>query len=162
MEAASLTGESARTLWRICRAPFAAFDGEGARLYGGRWTPPGVRVVYTSGSLSLAALEFFVHVDTDLVPDDLVAVPAEIPSTCDQSVVEAADLPSDWRSYPAPEALQDIGIRWAESGESTVLSVPSAVVPEERNYLLNPEHPEFHRIGVGSPRAFGFDARMWR
>jgi len=149
-------------VWRISKAGHESFDGEGARLYGGRWNHPGVRATYTSESLSLAALEYFVNLDTDLVPDDLVSVRAEIPTGLEHKTIEAGDLPGNWRTYPAPEALQDLGTEWIRRCETVVLSVPSAVVPEERNYLLNPAHEEFSSIRVGSPRPFHFDPRMWK
>lgn len=150
------------SVWRVAKAGFAAFDGEGARLHGGRWNRPGVRVVYTSGSLSLAALEYFVHVDTDLAPEDLVAVRAEIPPGVAVTRSEAEDLPRDWRSFPAPEALQDVGMEWLRQAESLVLSVPSAVVPEERHYLLDPAHDDFGHVSVGPPRPFTLDPRLWK
>ena len=149
-------------VWRISKAGHESFDGEGARLYGGRWNHPGVRATYTSESLSLAALEYFVNLDTDLVPDDLVSVRAEIPTGLEHKTIEAGDLPGNWRTYPAPEALQDLGTEWIRRCETVVLSVPSAVVPDERNYLLNPAHQEFSSIRVGSPRPFHFDPRMWK
>lgn len=148
--------------WRLARKGYSSFDGEGARLYGGRWNHPGARVVYTSGSLSLAVLEYFVHVDTDLVPEDMVSVRAELSEEIERERVEPGDLPRDWRAYPAPEALQDLGTKWIRRGESAVLSVPSAVVPGERNYLLNPAHEEFSKVHVGRPQPFHFDPRMWK
>ena len=150
------------SVWRIAKASYASFDGEGARLYGGRWSHSGVRVVYASESLSLAALEYFVNLDTDLAPDDLVSVRAEIPGGLERATVEGGDLPRNWRTCPAPETLQDLGTEWIRRGETLVLSVPSAIVPEERNYLLNPGHPEFSDIRIGRPRPFYFDPRMWK
>jgi len=149
-------------VWRISKAGHESFDGEGARLYGGRWNHPGARATYTSESLSLAALEYFVNLDTDLVPDDLVSVRAEIPTGLEHKTIEAGDLPGNWRTYPAPEALQDLGTEWIRRCETVVLSVPSAVVPDERNYLLNPAHQEFSSIRVCSSRPFHFDPRMWK
>lgn len=149
-------------VWRICSRRHAAFDGEGARRFGGRWNHRGSAIVYTSESLSLAALEYFVNLDSDLAPGDLVFVSAEIPQDVTIKRVEAADLPKDWRRYPAPEALQDMGSEWAAKALSAVLAVPSAVIPEERNYLLNPAHPGFKRISFTRLKAFHFDPRMWK
>ena len=148
------------TLWRICKAAYAAFDGEGARLYGGRWNHPGVRVVYASATLSLAALEYFVNVDSDLVPPDLVSVAARVPAGVSVCEVRVDDLPANWRSFPAPEVLKDLGTRWVTSSQSCLLSVPSGVIPEERNYLINPEDPEFAQLKIDPPRHFVFDPRM--
>ncbi len=155
-------GDATLTVWRICKRPHARFDGEGARLYGGRWNHPGIPLVYTSSSLSLAALELFVHVDMDLLPEDLVSVRAEIPAEIGVSALEERELPEDWRELPPPEVLQGLGAAWVERGETAALSVPSAVIPEERNYLLNPAHPRYGEIEVGPPRAFSFDPRLRR
>lgn len=147
-------------VWRLCKKAHAAFDGEGARRVGGRWNRRGTPVVYASQSLSLAALELLVHADPAFLPGDLVAIPADVPDALTVESIEAADLPRDWRRYPAPEALADRGSDWARSGRSPVLSVPSAVVPLERNFLLNPAHPDFRRIRAGKPEPFHFDTRL--
>ncbi len=150
--------------WRICKARFAAaaFSGEGARLFAGRWNPAGIRMVYCSTSLSLAALELFVHLDPGVAPDDLVSVMAEIPE--DQIEVERVDraqLPRDWRSIEHPK-LQALGAEWVESMRSAAMLVPSAVIDGEWNLLLNPAHHDFAMITIGEPAAFVFDARMFR
>lgn len=123
--------------------------------------------MYTSFTLSLAALEFFVHLDPDLVPDDFVAVPADVPPELKIEHLEIAGLPPNWRAYPAPEALQDLGTAWVSRSATPLLSVPTAalpvppeVIPEERNFLLNPAHAEFDRIRTGDAHAFHFDVRM--
>lgn len=149
-------------VWRICRKAYLAFDGEGARLYGGRWNPVGLPVIYTAGSLSLAALEYFVNIPSDLIPDDLVKIPVVLPDALKLDRVNAADLPGDWYIHPAPVLLQRIGADWLKAASTAVLAVPSAIVPEETNYLLNPAHKDFKRIKIHTPEPFGFDARMWK
>ena len=149
-------------VWRICSRRHRTFDGEGARLYGGRWNRPGTPIVYTSGSLSLAVLELFVHVDTDLAPSGMVAIPADIPENLIVDRLDIAKLPKTWRAYPAPEALKDIITAWIDKASTAVLAVPSAVIPSEQNYLLNPKHPDFKRIRVQSSIPFEFDPRMWK
>jgi RES domain-containing protein len=149
-------------VWRLCRRKHAAFDGEGARLAGGRWNRRGTAVVYASETLSLAALESLVHLDFALAPDDLVAVAADIPDALPMTRLEVADLPRNWRRYPAPEALADLGTDWAGARRTAVLSVPSALVPRERNILLNPTHPEFRRVRLLPPERFSFDPRLTR
>jgi RES domain-containing protein len=147
--------------WRIVAAARAAqaFDGEGARINGGRWNPPGAPVVYTAESAALAALEMLAH----LRP--LAAIPAYvlIPCEFDRRLVERLDrkrLPRDWRAYPAPSALQLLGHQWIKGGVPAVLEVPSALVPTESNYLLNPRHRDFRTIRMGSPRPFELDPRL--
>ncbi len=119
-------------------------------------------IVYTSATLSLAALEYLVHLDPPRAPADLVAVPADIPDAVARREVTAAALPPKWRAYPAPEALADLGTAWARAGTSAVLMVPSVIVPQERNFLLNPAHPDFRRIRLGRPEPFSFDPRLWQ
>ena len=158
--AAGAAGE----VWRIASARYAgqAFDGEGARLYGGRWNHAGVLLVYTSESLSLSALEFFVNLEPALAPAGLVAASASVPADLPVRSIGIAELPAGWRNYPAPEALKDLGTAWARGGETAALWVPSAVIPRERNLLLNPRHPDFGRIRILPAEPFSFDPRMWK
>lgn len=149
------------TSWRIVKTRFAgaAFDGEGARLHGGRWTSPGLPAVYTAEHVSLALLEVLVHLrDSRFLPSYSLCR-ASFPAALVRRI-DLADLPEDWRGLPAPPDLQGTGDRWLESGASAVLEVPSAVVPQERNYLLNPAHPEFGEIELGAPASFSWDQRL--
>lgn len=149
--------------WRITtrRDPRAAFDGEGARLYGGRWNRPGTRLVYAAEHLSLAALELFVHLDPEDAPRVLFRFRVEVPDDAIE-VLPRGRLPPRWRAYPAPPATAAIGTDWARRREQLALLVPSAVIPEENNVLLNPEHPRFDRLDLGSGEAFSLDPRMWK
>lgn len=145
--------------WRLVRRERAddAFSGEGARLFGGRWNSPGTAVVYASGSLALAALETLVHINPQL-PMDYVAFRVEF----DSALIETEDkmLPVTWRHHPPPPAAQQIGDAWTRAARTAVLSLPSALVPVERNFLLNPRHADFSRIRVGAPEPFDFDRRL--
>ncbi|MBI4246749.1 MAG: RES domain-containing protein [Candidatus Rokubacteria bacterium] len=149
-------------VWRLSKAAHAAFDGEGAKSYGARWHRAGIPVVYTASSLALAALEVFMHIDTEEEANDLVAVMAEIPASVRGTHVRLTQLPDDWRAYPSPQACIDLGTRWMTAGTTAVLAVPSAVVPSELNYLLDPRHPAFRKIRVGRPQPFSFDPRLWK
>lgn len=149
-------------LWRITRAAHAAFDGEGARRFGSRWTPRGYPAVFASATLSLAALERFVHLPPDLDAADLVAVGVDVPPAIAIETLELGALPEHWRTYPAPPVLASIGERWLRDSRSAVLSVPSAIVPQERNYILDPAHSDFVRFAVQPPEPFSFDPRMWK
>lgn len=148
--------------WRLVKAEFVknAFTGDGARLAGGRWNPKGVPVVYTSSSLALATLELIVHADYDLLPDDLMSFALDIPDDIPVEHVAIGDLPSNWKDYPPPEALQEIGAMWFARRETAVLAVTSAVISEENNFLLNPVHPDFTRIRWAEPQPFQFDSRL--
>ena len=156
-----MTGHALQ-IWRIASAAHARFDGEGARLYGSRWTPRGFPAIYASATLSLAALERLIHTDPDLEPADLVAIAIEVADDVTVETVDVEELPEDWRRYPPPESLANVGRRWLEGVRSAVLSVPSVVIPHERNYVLNPVHPDFTRLKIGRPRPFAFDPRLWQ
>jgi len=148
------------TVWRIVKAKYAdsAFSGEGASRVGGRWNSRGQWVVYTSGTLSLAALELLVHLNPP-VHFDWVAMEAEF----DAGLVETLDpslLPAEWRRFPAPASTGDLGDVWLSETRSAVLAVPSVIVLGESNYLLNPGHPDFQKIEVSPPRPFAFDPRL--
>jgi RES domain-containing protein len=147
-------------VWRLCKKKHAAFDGEGARRAGGRWNRKGTAVVYASESLALAVLELLVHVDAALLPDDLVAAASEIPDALAIARIEETSLPRGWRAHPAPQTLARLGTEWADSLESAVLSVPSALVPRERNFLLNPAHHDFRKIQIGPAEPFRIDTRL--
>lgn len=152
------------SLWRISKRKYAdtAFNGEGARRVGGRWNSRGQGMVYTSGTLSLAALEVLVHMEVEDVTTMLASIRVEVPTDVEISYLELAQLPANWRSIPAPSVLAEMGDRWFKSGEIAILAVPSVVIPVEYNYLLNPAHPDFSKFVFGSPEAFEFDPRLWK
>ena len=148
-------------VWRLARSVYPALDGEGSRLYGGRWNEPGTPVVYTAGSLSLAVLEQLVHLDPSQLPDDYVAYAVEIPDGLEIERVKISDLPDQWNRRAEVRSLQRMGEQWAREQNAAVLSVPSAVIPEERNYLINPRHADSDQIDVVHGRPFDFDPRLF-
>lgn len=150
------------TAYRICRRDFVktALDGEGARLYGGRWNSPGTRIVYLAGSISLAQLEMLVHLESnDVLHSRYSIIPAGIPAELVE-MLPRERWPRGWRSVNAPPGTRRIGDEWVWSGKSLCLQVPSVLVPEESNYLLNPAHPAFGQLKVGRPRSLVFDQRL--
>ena len=151
-------------VWRICKQRHVsnAFSGVGAEKLGGRWNHKGERMLYTSTSLSLAAIELFVHLEPNCIPYDLHAVIATIPDIVSTEKLSPTELPRNWRDYPAPARLQEIGSRWLRERRSCALVVPSAVNPEEHNVLINPLHPEAARISDFESKPFQFDPRMWK
>lgn len=150
-------------VWRICKARYttAAFNGEGTLLFAGRWNPAGVRMVYTSTSLALAAVELFVHLDPAVAPRDLVSVSATIPDRIFVDRIEINTLPPDWKTLGRDD-LQQIGAEWIASNRSVALQVPSAAIAGEWNVLLNPAHPDFSRVVIDPAQPFVFDARMFK
>ena len=153
-------GSASSLLWRIARAAHTSLDGEGARLYGGRWSSQGIAVVYTASHLSLAALEYLVHIDPDDVPDDLVALGLQMPDDATELACGPADLPAGWRQTPPPPECQEVGDRWMREGQHPLLRVPSVLVPEESNVLINPAHSDARGIRVAVSRPFSFDPRL--
>jgi RES domain-containing protein len=143
-------------VYRILRKRYAKapFDGEGAYRYGGRWSSPGFRLAYASGHLSLAMIEYFVHLDRDDPPPDLVVAAADVPDDVSRVSVSPGRLPATWRQTPAPVELASIGDRFARRRREAILVVPSALAPDESNWLLNPEHPDFRRVRIHPPEPF--------
>lgn len=148
--------------WRIGRRRYAseAATGEGARLYGGRWNSRGVRVVYASTSLALAAVETFVNLEPNLRPTDLVAIEGEIPEALEIASLDPTLLPEVWYAT-RDESLRRFGDEWVKAGKTVALIVPSAAIRGERNLLLNPAHADFSKIRFQEPRVFEFDVRMF-
>jgi RES domain-containing protein len=149
-------------VWRICRKPYvdAALDGSGGMYTSGRWHSKGNPIVYTASSAALAALEVLVHVDPLTAPADLRLLAIELPDDLSIEVLEPITLPEGWHSVPAPAALQTLGSSWLTSGRTAALNLPSVVIKVERNFLLNPRHPEVQRVRILSDEAFSFDTRL--
>ncbi|MFN0053567.1 MAG: RES family NAD+ phosphorylase [Planctomycetales bacterium] len=149
-------------VWRLCRRSFAKqpLSGEGGLHASGRWHSAPRLVVYASQSLALASLELLVHVDVDLVPRDLVAIELDVPSPIHVAEFKVSELPRGWRRYPAPASLQKLGEEWLDCRQDAVLCVPSAIIPGERNYVINPKHPDILQIRVLGKTPFSFDPRL--
>jgi RES domain-containing protein len=149
--------------WRIVKRKLAseAFSGEGARLYGGRWNSPGVRMVYSAESRSLAALEILVHLESPELLSQYVVFEVSFDETL-VTTTEESKLPDDWQAEPPLAALRAIGDAWAASHASAVLQVPSAIIPDESLFLLNPLHDDFSKLAIGEPLPFRMDPRLLR
>lgn len=148
----------------MLRAAYARtpFDGEGAYRYGGRWSGPGTRLAYTSEHQSLAMLEYFVHLDPEDAPEDLVLATADVPDSLSREMIQVKDLPANWRETPAPPDLADIGDEFVRRAENCVLVVPSALAVNESNWLINPRHAEFRQVVIDTPAPLRYDSRMFR
>lgn len=148
-------------VWRIARRPYALDRlGTGARQDGGRWNSPGIAVIYAGRSVATAALETFVHL-ADVVPRDLVLVRIDLPAKSSVEEPALTALPADWDAVPIAPASMQFGTRWVQEGRSLVLYVPSALMREESNAVLNPSHPEFRDVRMEIERDFDYDARMF-
>lgn len=148
-------------VYRIAKTGYISdLSGNGFRTYGGRWSPPGIPVVYTSQSRSLAALEFYVHANPRFMPPDISIVELDVPDSVQVNSVGTSDLPADWHHYPAPIALQEYGLKWFNAGKSLILRVPSAQVKHEYNFLINPLHPDMRGVKILDVDIFLYDERL--
>lgn len=149
--------------YRIVKAKYArgAFDGEGARSQGGRWSSIGTRIVYTAGSLSLAVLEILVHLQNAQTLSAYVVIRVEFPDNL-VGDLDPVLLPPNWRVSPAPAGTMKVGDDWVGESRSAILKVPSVIVPREHNFLLNPGHRDFSHITVGDPVPLDVDPRVFR
>jgi len=136
--------------------------GTGAKLYGGRWNHRGTAVVYTSETRALAAVELLVHVSLSNAPRGLMIATIEIPDSIAPEDAPRASLPRGWRDYPPPRQVADLGTQWVKSGKSLLLRVPSAVVEQEYNILINPLHSDMRHVRLQRAEKFEFDKRLMR
>jgi len=152
----------ADVLWRLARRPYALDRwGIGAREAGGRWNFPGTAVIYAARSIATAALEKLVHL-AGVVPPDLTLVRVELPASYSSEAPALRDLPGGWNAIrPGPPSME-FGTRWARENRSLVLYVPSVIVPEDVNGVVNPNHPEFARVKLKVDRAFHYDPRIFQ
>jgi RES domain-containing protein len=150
-----------RTAWRIIPETHAAapFTGEGARRFGGRWNSPGHPAVYSADSRALAVLEVLVHLHRPAAALRY-RIFAVAFATAQVEVVTDAALLADTASPFILQSTQRFGDAWLRENRSPVLQVPSAIIPEEANYILNPLHPEFARLRFGAGSVFTLDPRL--
>ncbi len=141
-------------VYRLCKAVHAALDGEGARLWGGRWNSPGRSMVYAAASPSLAVLEVLVHLDlpAELLPDDLTLLTIEIPD--DTAIRRLEPMPAN------EDGCRAAGDGFLDAGDALALMVRSVVVPQEWNALLNVGHADMERIVVLASEPFRVDPRL--
>ena len=149
-------------VWRISHKKHidTAVKGEGARRGRGRWNSPGTALIYTSATLSLAAMETLVSMEIENFGNIFLAIGVKIPDNFPIKQLDESLLPSNWRDTPPPRVLASLGDRWFTSKSTAVLRVPSATIPHEYNYLINPLHPDFEKISIYPPQAFILDRKM--
>jgi RES domain-containing protein len=142
-------------VYRLALPAFRKLDGEGARLYGGRWNTVGRPMVYASASPSLPVLEVMVHLDVepDFIPDDYRLLAVEVPDDAPFDRLEATPI-------DATECAA-LGDAFLDRGAALGLSVPSIVVPQDRNLLINPRHPDAGGLRIVADEPFRFDRRLF-
>ncbi len=150
-------------VYRIVKERYAKdLSGTGARIVGGRWNKKGVPVVYTSESRALAFVEFLVHTPSAIAPANLSLATFRIPDEMEFQKISPSELPSDWRDYPAPEALAEIGNRWTNRNQTSFLLVPSVIVEYEYNIILNPRHPDCKKIRLAKVEPVHLGRRLYQ
>jgi RES domain-containing protein len=148
-------------VYRLTRGKYHLdLSGKGAELYGGRWNSKGIPMLYTSQSRALAFAEIAMHIPMGIVPKDYFLISIEIPDTAGILKLTEADMPADWRSNPHSNTTQQIGDDFVTVNKYLVLQVPSAVVPGDYNFLVNPNHPESSIVKVIASTPFEFDSRF--
>jgi len=147
------------TLYRIANARYADdLSGSGARLYGGRWNSEGRAMVYLASSRSLAILESLVHLSPTNIPAGYVMLTINAPD--DFFEIDIKLLPDNWNEYPEPNILKQIGNSFLQKNEYLLLKVPSAIVAQEFNYLMNPTHKKAGSVKIIDKVPFSFDERL--
>jgi len=148
-------------LFRFCRKRRANdLSGTGAKLVGGRWNSPGVAMLYTSENRALALAEYWVHVHPSNLPTDVCVVEIEVPDTTRIMSIPLSSLPENWRAGPPLKSLRQTGDQWILKGLSLILKAPSAIMPLEFNYILNPAHQDMAAVSVISITDYVWDRRM--
>ena len=136
------------------------FSGKGAELYGGRWNSKGVAMLYTSQSRALAFAEVAIHIPVGIVPKDYFLISISVSDTADILKLVETDMPPDWRSNPHSNSTQKIGDQFIVEKKYLILRVPSAVVPGDFNFLINPNHPQIQEVVIDNVEPFEFDSRF--
>lgn len=144
-------------VWRLCKAEYEDLSGTGAFIYGGRWNSEGHNVVYTASHLSLACLESLVGLPQIRIPKGFIFLKISLPPDIKKTKFEG-----DLTQIRKKDYCQKIGNTWLAQGETAVLVVPSVIVPQENNVLINPRHPDAQKIEVLEKAPFEFDPRLLR
>jgi RES domain-containing protein len=146
-------------LYRLTKCIYANdLSGAGARLYGGRWNSEGKAMIYLASSRALAVLEALVHLPPTNIPDEFCMVTIEAPG--DFAIINPKQLPKNWQYHPDLDILKQMGNAFLFEKKNLLLKVPSAIVDEEYNYLLNPSHPNTSKLKLKNIQPFNFDNRL--
>jgi RES domain-containing protein len=149
-------------LWyRIVQERWAAtaMDGEGARLHGGRWNPPGLAAVYLAESRALAALEILVHAPREALRLEWRVIAVDVPEEAIK-IATTKQLPDGWRDQPSSTGARRLGAEWLTKEGELAMALPSVIVPQERTLLVNPRHPAAARLKAAKAERFVFDPRL--
>lgn len=149
-------------VFRLAKSRYCLdLSGKGAEKTGGRWNSKGTSIIYTSESRALCTAEIAVHIPLGILPKDFNLVIIEIPDSVKVKKIILNQLPQDWNSIPHSGSTQEIGDAFINEQKYAVMKVPSALVPGDFNYLINPAHPDFKKIKIIDSVAFVFDQRLF-
>lgn len=147
-------------IYRVTRMKHAlTLDGAGSRINGGRWNHIDTACIYTSASRALAVLEFAVNVLPDEIPQDLVIVTFDTPDN-EHKVFSVEQLPHNWNNKDVSEITRNFGTPVLEKAEYLIIKIPSVVIPQEFNFLINPVHRDMKKVTIANVTKFSFDARL--
>lgn len=150
-------------VYRLCRKAYANdLSGRGAELNGGRWNGKGTAMIYTSASRALCMVEIMVHMPAGIIPKDFYLASILIPDTAPIITIAPKELPENWNRNPVSASTQKIGSAFIAGHEALILKVPSAIVKDEWNYLINPLHKDFKKVKITSTEPFSFDGRLFK
>src|SRR6201986_94908 len=150
-------------VYRLCRERYVDdLSGRGAEINGGRWNSKGSAALYTSSSRALCAIEIVVHIQAGIVPKDYYMVTIEIPDDASINTLHLKDLPGNWNNNPISSSTQRIGSTFISEQKALVLKVPSAIIKDEWNYIINPMHEDFRDIKILSIEPFALDVRLFK
>ncbi len=148
-------------LYRVCRNQYLNdLTGNGARIHGGRWNSPGIPAIYTSGSKSLAMLESLTNTPPAILQNDFSILTIEISGRLVIDEILLQDLPANWDIYPAPVIIVKTGDKWLLEAKTLLLKVPSAIIPSEHNYIINPLHKDLQKVKVTAKERLQIDKRI--
>ena len=150
-------------VYRLCKRVYSYdLSGRGAEASGGRWNGKGTAMVYTSASRALCMVEIMVQIPAGIIPKDYYLVSISIPDIIRVLTLDPKDLPNNWNKNPIPASTQKLGNAFIAAQEALVLKVPSAIVQDEWNYLINPLHKDFKKVKIAATEPFSFDTRLFR
>lgn len=148
-------------VYRISNQKFAAdLSGTGARLNGGRWNSVGVSMLYTATTRALATLEILAHTTHNFVPNNLELITIKIPDDVSKEEISIKKIAAQIKNHGIDAQFYSIGDHWIKSNSSLLLIVPSIIIPEEKNVLINPMHPDFYKVKIAAKKPFSLDVRL--
>lgn len=137
-------------------------SGYGSAIYGARWNPVGIELIYTAENRSLAMAEVAVHFTLATLPSDFMMVTIHIPDDIKMKKMRESDLPKNWREFPHPASTQELGRDFVNANKYCILIIPSVVTQGDHNILINPGHSDFSKISIERMIKFPFDNRIFR